>query len=245
MLKSLRENRISRFFFRNKMPTDTIRQAVEQCHRNYNVSSIPKGSIVDLFRTSNLRRNIVVMSFTWFACSFCFYGMAQYVSHLTGNIFLNVVASGFVCFCGCLVAIPVLMLMKRKKAVMVCNTSCGACLLLLAFVPDGIFSVVFACLGMMLSFLAFIIIYLYCTEMFPTVVRNAALGFSSMMARVGSMIAPFVVALKPYGQWCAPVVFGMLPLISATLCIMLPETKDIRLMNTLEEGEAMGSAHLK
>ncbi|XP_073955126.1 organic cation transporter protein-like [Choristoneura fumiferana] len=229
----------------NKMPTDTIRQAVEQYHINYHVSSIPKGSVADLFRTSNLRRNIVVMSFTWFACSFSFFGMAQYVSYLTGDIFLNVFASGAVCFCACLVAIPMLTFMKRKKAVAICNATCGVCLLIIAFIPDGILGMVFACLGMLLNFLVFIIIYLYCTEMFPTVVRNAALGFSSMMARVGSMIAPFVVALKPHGQWCAPVLFGVLPLISAVLCLMLPETKDIRLMTTLEEGEAIGQSSRK
>ncbi|CAG5027897.1 unnamed protein product [Parnassius apollo] len=76
--------------------------------------------------------------------------------------------------------------------------------------------------------------------MFPTVVRNAAIGISSMMARVGSMIAPFVAGLRPHGKWCAPVAFGVFPIIGALLCLMLPETKDCELLMTIEEGEALG-----
>lgn len=75
--------------------------------------------------------------------------------------------------------------------------------------------------------------------MFPTVVRNAAIGICSMMARFGAMIAPFVAGLRPYGQWCAPVAFGIFPMLSAVLCLLLPETKDCELMMTIEEGEAL------
>ncbi|CAG9787710.1 unnamed protein product [Diatraea saccharalis] len=75
-------------------------------------------------------------------------------------------------------------------------------------------------------------------KMFPTVVRNAAIGLSSMMARLGSMIAPFIAGFRPYGQWCAPLAFGIFPLISAVLCVFLPETKNCELMMNVEEGEA-------
>lgn len=73
--------------------------------------------------------------------------------------------------------------------------------------------------------------------MFPTVVRNAALGICSMMARVGAMLAPFVANMKQYGKWCAPVAFGIFPIVAALLCLMLPETKDCELLMTIEEGE--------
>ena len=49
-----------------------------------------------------------------------------------------------------------------------------------------------AVLGMSITFPA---LYLYSGELLPTVVRNAGLGASSMCARLGSMAAPFVLAL--------------------------------------------------
>lgn len=42
---------------------------------------------------------------------------------------------------------------------------------------------------------AFAIAFIYSAELVPTKVRNIAVGTSSMWARVGSMIAPFIVDL--------------------------------------------------
>lgn len=35
-------------------------------------------------------------------------------------------------------------------------------------------------------------VYIFSTEQFPTVIRNAGLGASSMIARVGSVFAPLI-----------------------------------------------------
>ena len=42
---------------------------------------------------------------------------------------------------------------------------------------------------------AFSMVYVYSAELFPTVVRNAGMGSSSCMARVGGMIAPYIADL--------------------------------------------------
>ena len=41
----------------------------------------------------------------------------------------------------------------------------------------------------------FSMVYQYSAELFPTVVRNAGMGSSSCMARIGGMIAPYVADL--------------------------------------------------
>lgn len=181
------------------------------------------------------------MSFIWLVCSYCFYGVSHYISHLTGNIFINVLASGSVCLCACLIVIPLMKFMNRKTVVILGNVMCSFCLLVIAVVPEGKVSVFLGCLCVLFSYMVFIMIYLYCSEMFPTVVRNAAIGISSMMGRVGAMIAPFIANLRPFGQWCAPVAFGIFPFIAALLCLLLPETKDCELTMTIEEAETFGN----
>ncbi|XP_069357860.1 organic cation transporter protein-like isoform X1 [Maniola hyperantus] len=224
----------------NYLPKNEVRQQVE----TYQLQSIrmrqKKGNALDLFRTPNLRSNILVMSFIWFVSSYCYYGVSHYISHLTGDIFVNVVASSGVCLFGCFLAIPLVKFIGRRILVIIFNISSSICLVVIAFIPEGIGSVIMGCVGVLFSFMSFIVVYLYCTEMFPTVVRNSAIGISSMMARFGSMVAPFVAGLRPHGKWCAPITFGVFPIIAAILCILLPETKDIELPMTIEEGEAMG-----
>lgn len=180
------------------------------------------------------------MSFNWLVCSYCFYGVSQYVGQLSGNVFLNVAASASVTLLGTLLSVPLVRYVGRKKIVITFNLLSAACLICLAFIPEGIASVILASTGVVTSFIVFVAVYLYCTELFPTVVRNAAVGVSSMMARVGSMVAPFVVGLNDVGRWMPPIAFGVMPILAALLCLLLPETKGCELMTTIEEGENFG-----
>ncbi|XP_035450467.2 organic cation transporter-like protein [Spodoptera frugiperda] len=224
----------------NKLPTEHIRSKMELYQFEHRTAR-PRSTALDLFRTPNVRRNITVMSFIWLVCSYCFYGVSYYISHLTGDLFINVLATGGVCTCASIISIPLIKFSKRKTVVIFGNVICSLCLIAIGFVPEGNASLVVGCLGEMHSYIIFIVIYLYCSEMFPTVVRNAAIGICSMMARVGSMIAPFAANLRPYGKWCSPVAFGIFPMISALLCLLfLPETKNCELLMTLEEAEAIG-----
>lgn len=195
---------------------------------------------MDLFRTPNLRRNTIAMSINWLVCSYCFYGVSQYVGQLSGNVFMNVAASASVTLLGTFLSVPMVRYIGRKTICITFNIINSICLLCLAFIPEGTASVVLASIGVVTSFIVFVTVYLYCSELFPTVVRNAAVGVSSMMARVGSMVAPFVVGLNSVARWIPPVAFGVMPLIAALLCLLLPETRGCELMTTIEEGENFG-----
>ncbi|XP_050348845.1 organic cation transporter-like protein [Nymphalis io] len=224
----------------NNRPTENIRRDVELYQESVQENQLKKGNILDLFRTPNLRKNILAMSFNWLTCSYCFYGVSQYVGQLSGNVFVNVAASASVTLLGTLASIPLMKVIGRRTILIVFNAICALCLLILCIIPEGIGSVICASIGVVASFIVFVLVYLYCTELFPTVVRNAALGFSSMMARVGSMIAPFVIEMRDVALWMPPLIFAIFPLVAACITFVLPETKGCELMTTIEEGEQFG-----
>lgn len=53
-----------------------------------------KANILDLLRTPNLRKKTLAMCYNWMACGLGFYGLAQYVSTIGGNVFVNVALAG-------------------------------------------------------------------------------------------------------------------------------------------------------
>ncbi|XP_045449905.1 organic cation transporter protein-like [Melitaea cinxia] len=223
----------------NSLPKSEIRRQIEI----YQMESVAlrqrRQNVIDLLRNSYLRKNILVMSLSWFVSGYCHYGVSHFISRLTGNIFINVVANGCICLCGCLFVIPLIKYIGRRKLVISCNVTSSICLLFIACVPEGVVSLILGCVGDLFCFMAYIVLYLYCSEMFPTVIRNAAVGISSMMARFGSMIAPFVADFRTYGKWCAPVAFGFPLMIGAFLCMFLPETKGTELVMSIEESQLL------
>ena len=82
--------------------------------------------------------------------------------------------------------------------------------------------------------------YIYSAEIFPTVIRNVGVGSSSVWARVGPMLAPYIAALNYLEPRLPIVVFGIVALVAGFLVSFLPETTDHKLPDTIEEGEEMG-----
>lgn len=112
-----------------------------------------------------------------------------------------------------------------------------SCLLIMAVPHSGAAHLTLGCTGLWGMSISFATVYLYAGELFPTVVRNSGVGLSSTVARVGSMVAPFVATLSSTSYWLPPLVFGITPLIGAGLCMLLPDTRGKKLPDTLEEGE--------
>ncbi|KAI5059327.1 hypothetical protein GOP47_0025646 [Adiantum capillus-veneris] len=78
------------------------------------------------------------------------------------------------------------------------------------------------------------LLYLYTTELFPTVVRNVALGLANQAGAVGSIMAP-IVALSAHVNTSFPFfIIGVASLVGGILAINLPETLNRPFHETLE-----------
>lgn len=96
---------------------------------------------------------------------------------------------------GTLIVLVLISRVSRLKILIGGSIVCSMSLLLLIVVTDPIGQVCLASLSLAAMVIIFPTIYLYSTEVFPTVVRNIGVGTGSICARVGSMIAPFIATM--------------------------------------------------
>ncbi|KAG8232378.1 hypothetical protein J437_LFUL012778 [Ladona fulva] len=83
-------------------------------------------------------------------------------------------------------------------------------------------------------------IYVFSAEQFPTVIRNVGIGASSMSARIGGILAPFINLLAEQWKPLPYLIFGAAALTGGLMILLLPETLNKRLPETIEDGENFG-----
>ncbi|XP_046838960.1 organic cation transporter protein-like isoform X1 [Vespa crabro] len=225
----------------NKDIPDTVRR---HClHQNSKrTAQDHNASFLDLFRTPNMRVKSLSIFFNWIVCGMGLFGMSQYIGQVGGDIFINFAISGAIQVPGNFVAWWAMNKLGRKVTLISSNVIAGFSSLALIIVPHDLawLRLILVCFGIVGMSVAFTSVYLFSGELFPTVVRNMGVGTSSMCARIGSIVAPFVVSLNHMAEWFPPIIFGSLPIMGAMLCLLLPETAGCTLPETLQDGEDFG-----
>ncbi|XP_078482937.1 solute carrier family 22 member 4-like [Ciona intestinalis] len=86
----------------------------------------------------------------------------------------------------------------------------------------------------------FNIVYIFCCELFPTLMRNLSIGASSTAARVGAIASPSLIYLSQQTNYYSSyLIMASLGVSAAGLTLLLPETKSIPLPETMEDAEEL------
>ncbi|CAG9824175.1 unnamed protein product [Phaedon cochleariae] len=199
-------------------------------------------SVLDLFRYPNLRKRAIIIFFDWFANNITYYGLSWNTNNLGGNPYLNFVISGAVEIPAYVFLMLFLNVLGRRNLMCGCMILAGIALLLTMAVPKDQqwLIVTLAMIGKLSITASYAAVYIFSSEQFPTVIRNAGLGAGSTCARVGSIIAPYMNILTHVWQPLPLLIFGSLSLLGGIMSLVLPETLNEVLPTTFEEGEAFG-----
>ncbi|CAN6229688.1 unnamed protein product [Urochloa humidicola] len=199
------------------------------------------GSIVDVFRSRTTRSRLVLSVIINLLSSVVYYGLSLNVVNLKTNLYVSVVANSLAEMPAYLLTALLLDRFGRKPlaigTMLLSGTFCVAGSLIAG---SGVMRVVRMACGMVGIFgmaATYNLLFIYTAELFPTVVRNAALGCTTQAAQLGAIVAPLVVVL---GERVPFAVFGASGVVGGLLVFYLPETMNKPLYDTmagLEEGE--------
>lgn len=165
-----------------------------------------------------------------------YYGISMIAVEIGSNAYVSSILTALIEIPSYLFCILCMDRVGRKPICVFCFFITGICCIPAGYVP-GDFQTVLALLGKFGDAAAFALIFLYTAELFPTKIRSSVVGFCSMAARIGGIIAPQVVLYLPTvtTRETPMIIMGSFALIAAFLSILLPESLGSLTVQTVED----------
>jgi OCT family organic cation transporter-like MFS transporter 4/5 len=205
-------------------------------------------NFIELWKTRSMRKYTLVFYFTWFVNAFVYYGISLNIGDLGGDLFMNFFLAGLVEFPSYFFCMYIFKYIGRRPLLAIMMYGAGfSCLAIIPFVmAKNVYHVPIMCFAMLGKFCitsSFGIIYVYSAEVYPTTLRQIGVGSCSVVGRAGSIVAPFIKELTAIASFGASMgIFGTLSVLVGLFCILLPETRDKEIPDTLEEAEHFESS---
>ncbi|KAM4846111.1 organic anion transporter 3 [Thomomys bottae] len=198
-----------------------------------------KYGLADLLRISILRRITFCLALAWFSTGFAYYSLAMGVEEFGVNIYILQIIFGGVDIPAKLITIFSLSYLGRRTTLVIALLLAGGAILSLIFVPLDmqIVRTAVAVFGKGCLSSSFSCLFLYTSELYPTVIRQTGMGISNVWARVGSMIAPLVKITGEVRPFIPNVIYGTMALLGGSAAFFLLETLNQPLPDTIEDLE--------
>lgn len=191
-------------------------------------------SLIDVLRSPLMRIRLFLAVLINFFCSVVYYGLTLNAVNLGTNLYLNVFLNSVAEMPAYLLTALFLDKFGRKPLAIGTQFFSGIfCIigsLLTGYKSLKVVRVVCGILGIFGMAGTYNLLFIYTIELFPTVVRNAALGCATQAAQMGAILAPAVVV---WGGGLPFVVFGLCGILGGLLAFFLPETLNVPLYDTM------------
>ncbi|CAK6952433.1 organic cation/carnitine transporter 2-like [Scomber scombrus] len=194
---------------------------------------------VDLIRTPNMRNITVLGVFIWMSVAMVFYGLSLNTSNLNGNVYLNCFISAAIDMAAYVASWLLVNRAPRPTLLFTTLMFCGIMLLIIKLVPEDmqVMIQVLALVGKIGVSAAYCLIYVFFTELMPTVVRNMGLGVTSTAARISTIICPYMIYIGVYNKVLPYIIFGTISIMAAVMSMLLPDTRNHKLLDLISQAK--------
>ncbi|XP_038588355.1 solute carrier family 22 member 7-like isoform X2 [Micropterus salmoides] len=217
----------------SKLKAETLSniEIMEKQDKNY--------TYLHLIKTPKMRRLTVLTGILWYGVASTYYGISLNISGFGLNLYLTHFIYAAIEVPAKLMIYCFLNIIGRRKCQAGTLLLTGICIAVNIFLPKGLWHVraVVAILGKGLSEAAFTTVFLYTTELYPTVIRQNGLGYTSFMSRLGVSVAPLILMLEDVWTVLPQIIICSVAIISGLVSLLLPETLNLRLPETIDDIE--------
>ncbi|XP_074596551.1 uncharacterized protein LOC141851688 [Brevipalpus obovatus] len=197
-------------------------------------------SLLDIWCVGRLLRYCLTLYSLWISIAFMCYSMEYFTLDLSGNYFLNsaiikvanIAATAFLTW----------RVEKFSRRSLLLTSMIVLMISMFTLIPIAIdhhYIIYRNCIIAIAAFfigIAFSMVYVYTSEVFPTTIRHIAVGSCSTAARIGSISAPFVNELtRETNIRVTMILLGVLSASGALAVLALPETKGREIPDTVDE----------
>lgn len=208
--------------------------------------NVDQTQFITLAKNPILLKRCLIITWVMTVTLASYYAFGYNTSNLGGNKYLNSCISALVEIPGLMMAPLFLQKFGRRTTTSAAYALACLCSILCPLFGDyDNVSTAFAMLGKVFIASSLAMVFLYPVELFPTPLRNTAVGYCSALARLGGLLSPFIAFAGEAFKWVPFYILSSTALLASISILLLPETKGIPLPETVRDSLEFEQYRLK
>ncbi|KAI1725953.1 major facilitator superfamily domain-containing protein [Ditylenchus destructor] len=177
----------------------------------------------------------LILVYLWVCDSFVYYGLSLYSTKLDGDKYTNYQLLGLIEIPSYLFSPILLNRLGRQKFISLCHLLAAISFITVIFIENVNITLLMWLISKFAIACAFTGLFVYATEIFPTVVRNGCIGICTVAGGFGSVLAPTIRIIDNISPSLPKLCFGVFAGLGAALTLLLPETLNRELPDAPDE----------